>query len=193
MGYSWAESPGGRSYQDVIALYSQGAFHLSSQHTQTQNVLGDDPDILSDPRFTLLMPPDYVGAITTQASTPPSEEQRANVRADVAAPAAIMRAGGLVTLGSDTPLAWPALGIHARLRAFAYEVTSHEALQAVTINAARYAHADHELGTVEAGKVADMIFVRGDPLADGKNAANVEQVMKNGVVVTIEEILAPYR
>jgi Tol biopolymer transport system component len=193
MGYGWAESPAGRSYQDVVALYSQGGFHLSSQHTQTQNVLGDDPGILADPRFTLLMPPDYVNAIRTQASTPPTEEQRANVREDVATPAAILRAGGLVTLGSDTPLAWPALGIHARLRAFAYEVSAHEALQAVTINAARYAHADHELGTVEVGKVADLIFVRGDPLADVKNAANVEQVMKNGVVYSVEEILTPYR
>ena len=72
-------------------------------------------------------------------------------------------------------------------------MSTHEALQAVTINAARYSHADHELGSVEAGKVADLIFVRGDPLADVKNAANVEQVMKNGVVYSIEEILRPYR
>ena len=193
MGYSWAESAGGQSYQDVIALYGQGAFHLSSQHTQTNNVLGDDPSILTDPRFLSLMPPDYVDAVTAQASRPPTEEQRENVRGDVATPAAIARAGGLVTIGSDTPLAWPALGVHARLRAFAYGVSSHEALQAVTINAARYSHADHELGTVEAGKVADLILVRGDPLADVKNAANVELVLKNGVAYAIDEILRPYR
>jgi hypothetical protein len=36
-------------------------------------------------------------------------------------------------------------------------------------------------------------ILRGDPLADVKNAANVEQVMKNGVVYSIEEILRPYR
>jgi Tol biopolymer transport system component/imidazolonepropionase-like amidohydrolase len=193
MGYSWSASPAGRSYQDVIALYSQGSFHLSSSHTQTNNVLGDDAAILSDPRFLELMPPDYVAAITTQASRPPSDEQRQNIRDDVATPAAILRAGGLVTIGSDTPLAWPALGVHARLRAFGYAVDNHEALQAVTINAARYAHADHELGTVEAGKIADLILVRGDPLEDVKNAANVELVLKTGVPYTVDEILRPYR
>jgi Tol biopolymer transport system component len=193
MGYGWAESAAGRSYQDVIALYSEGSFHLSSQHTQTNNVLGDDPSILSDERFLRLMPPNYVSAVTGQASSPPTDAQRQNVREDVATPAAILRAGGVVTLGSDTPLAWPALGLHARLRTFAYGVSNHEALQAVTIDAARYSHADHELGTVEAGKIADLIFVRGDPLEDVRNAAAVEQVMKNGVTYTIEEIVRPYR
>jgi imidazolonepropionase-like amidohydrolase len=134
-----------------------------------------------------------VSAVTGQASSPPTDAQRQNVREDVATPAAILRAGGVVTLGSDTPLAWPALGLHARLRTFAYGVSNHEALQAVTIDAARYSHADHELGTVEAGKIADLIFVRGDPLEDVRNAAAVEQVMKNGVTYTIEEIVRPYR
>jgi imidazolonepropionase-like amidohydrolase len=71
-------------------------------------------------------------------------------------------------------------------------VSNHEALQAATINAARYSHADHELGTVEVGKVADLILVRGDPLEDVKNAANVELVMKNGVTYEVQEILRPY-
>ncbi|MEX2571339.1 MAG: amidohydrolase family protein [Gemmatimonadota bacterium] len=193
MGYSWAESPAGRSYQDVIALYSQGDFHLSSHHTQGNNILGDDPEIASDPRLLELMPPNYVEGLIQQASTPPTEAQREATRRSVATPAAIMRAGGLVTIGSDSPLSAPALGLHARLRAFAYEVTNHEALQAVTINAARYSHADHELGSVEPGKIADLVMVRGNPLEDVANAANVELVMRNGITFTIEDILQPYR
>jgi imidazolonepropionase-like amidohydrolase len=166
---------------------------LSSQHSQTNNALGDQPGIATDPRLTLLMPAEYVNAIRTQASTPPTAQQREAMRADVAVPAAILQGGGLVTLGTDTPLGWPALGIHARLRSFATGVSNHQALQAVTINAARYARADHELGTVEPGKVADLVFVRGNPLANVSDAANVELVMKNGVSYTIEEILRPFR
>jgi imidazolonepropionase-like amidohydrolase len=49
-----------------------------------------------------------------------------------------------------------------------------------------------ELGTVEPGKLADLAFVRGNPLDDLANAANVERVMKNGVSWTVEEILGPY-
>jgi Tol biopolymer transport system component len=191
MGYSWSDA--GDSYQDVIALYRQGDFALSSQHSSGNNVLGAHPEIANDPRFTLLMPAEYMNAVRTQASTPPTAQQRAATSEAVTVPARIMNGGGLVTIGTDSPLDWPGLGVHSRLRSFATAVSSHQALQAVTINAARYAHADHELGTVEAGKIADLIFVRGDPLADVANAANVERVMKNGVVYSIEEILRPYR
>jgi Tol biopolymer transport system component/imidazolonepropionase-like amidohydrolase len=193
MGYSWALSAGGRSYQDVLALYSEGAFHLSSHHTRGENLLGEGAPILEDPRFHLLMPPNYRDQVAAQAARPPTEAQRERIREDVATPAAILRAGGLVTIGSDTPLAWPALGLHAQLRAFAHAVSPHEALQAVTVNAARYAYADRDLGTVEPGKIADLILVRGDPLEDVANAGNVELVLQAGIPVTVEELLEPYR
>ena len=193
MGYGWSESPGGKSYQDVIALYTQGDFDLTATQGQGNNVLGDDPGILTDPRFLKLLPPAYVPAVRTQASTPPTEAQKQRTREDVETPSRILKGGGLVAVGTDTPLAWPALGLHARLRALAYGVSNHQALQAVTINAAKYAHADHELGTVEPGKVADLVMVRGNPLDNVANAANVGMVMKNGVIYTIADILRPYR
>jgi Tol biopolymer transport system component len=193
MGYSWGESPAGKSYQDVIALYTQGDFNLTSQHSQGNNVLGEDPGIVTDPRFTTLMPPDYQAAIRTQASTPPTEAQKASTRADVEVPARILKGGGVVSIGTDSPLDAPALGIHARLRAFGLGMTNHEALQTVTINAAKYSHADHELGTVEVGKVADLVMVRGNPLQDLRAAAAVEIVMKNGIAITVAEILRGYR
>jgi hypothetical protein len=191
MGYSW--SVAGKSYQDAVALFTQTDYALSSSHSGGSNVLGAEPGILTDPRFTLLMPAEYVEEIRTQAGTPPTAQQRQAMRNAVVEPAQFMNAGGLVTIGTDSPLDWPGLGIHARLRIFATAVTNHQALQSVTINAARYAHADHELGTVEPGKIADLIFVRGDPLADVTNAAAVQMVMKNGVVRTVEEILRPFR
>ncbi len=193
MGYGWSESQGGKSYQDVTALYTQTNFALVSHHSSGNNVLGDDPGILDDQRFNLLMPAQYLSRLRTQVATPPTEEQRRTVREEVATPAALMRAGVLVTIGTDTPLDAPALGLHSRLRSFATVATSHEALQAVTINAARYARADKDLGSVEAGKIADLNFVRGDPLANVSAAANVEMVMKNGVLYTVEDILRTFR
>lgn len=193
MGYSWAQSAGGRSYQDVMALYTEGDFHLSSHHVRTNHILGDDPGILEDPRFRVLMPRGYVFQVEQQASRPPTDEEREATRGDVATPAAILRGGGLVTLGSDSPLSWPALGLHAQLRAFATVLTPHEALQSATINAARFARLDHELGTLEAGKIADLILVRGNPLEDVANAARVELVVKAGVSSTPEELLQGWR
>jgi cytosine/adenosine deaminase-related metal-dependent hydrolase len=193
MGYSFAQSGGGRSYQDVLALYTQGNFDLSSHHVRTNHILGDDPRILEDPRFRVFMPRGYVFQVEQQASRPPTEAERQATREDVATPAAILRGGGLVTLGSDTPLAWPALGLHAQLRAFATVVSAHEALQSATIHAARFARLDHELGTLEPGKMADLILVRGNPLEDVAHAARVEIVMKAGVSRTIPELLSPWR
>jgi cytosine/adenosine deaminase-related metal-dependent hydrolase len=110
----------------------------------------------------------------------------------VVTPSAILRAGGLVALGTDTPLSAPALGLHAALRTFALGVSNHEALQAVTINAAKYTNVANELGSIERGKIADLIMVNGNPLEDVANAASVELVMKNGLVYTIADIIQPY-
>ncbi len=193
MGYSWAESAGGRSYQDVLALYTQGDFHLSSHHVRTNQILGEEPGLMEDPRVQVLMPRGYLPQLEQQASRPPTEAERQATRDDVATPAAILRGGGLVALGSDSPLAWPALGLHAQLRAFATGVSPHEALQSVTINAARYTRMDHELGTLEPGKIADLVLVRGNPLEDVANAARVELVLKAGVPWTQQEIRRLWR
>ncbi len=63
----------------------------------------------------------------------------------------------------------------------------------MTINAAKMAYVDKDLGSVEVGKVADLAIVRGDPIADLKNAANVEYVVKNGVTYSLSQILAPFK
>jgi imidazolonepropionase-like amidohydrolase len=55
-------------------------------------------------------------------------------------------------------------------------------LQAATINAAQLLKRDRELGSVAAGKLADVVAVPGDPTADISRMLNVSFVMKDGVV-----------
>ena len=71
--------------------------------------------------------------------------------------------------------------------------SNHQALRSLTIDAARMSRVDGDLGTVEVGKLADLVMVRGNPLEDLKAAAAVEHVMKNGVSLSLAEILAPFR
>jgi imidazolonepropionase-like amidohydrolase len=60
-------------------------------------------------------------------------------------------------------------------------LTPMEILQAATMENARFLRIDERLGSIEKGKLADLILVDGDPLADIKNMRNVKRVMLNGV------------
>lgn len=57
-----------------------------------------------------------------------------------------------------------------------------EAIQAATINAARLLKIDHDAGSVEAGKWADLVAVKADPLTDISCLQHIGFVMKAGVV-----------
>jgi len=59
------------------------------------------------------------------------------------------------------------------------------ALQTATINAAKAIKLDKDLGTLEAGKLADIVAVNGDPVANIKclqEKKNIQLVMKEGQV-----------
>lgn len=95
--------------------------------------------------------------------------------------------------GTDSPLVVPGIQLHLNLRAAGLVLGNYTALQTVTINAAKMALVDQDLGSVEPGKLADLIAVRCNPLSDLRAAEAVEVVMKNGRAYTQAEILAPFR
>ena len=61
-------------------------------------------------------------------------------------------------------------------------LTPVQALQAGTINAAELMGWSEQVGSISKGKFADMVAVRGDPLADVRLLQHVQFVMKDGVV-----------
>ncbi len=92
------------------------------------------------------------------------------------------RAGVPIMFGTDTGVS--AHGDNAQ--EFALMVANGmpmlEVIKAATIVPAKFMGEEQRLGTVEAGKLADLVAVPGDPLADPKVMSRVRFVMKGGVV-----------
>lgn len=59
-------------------------------------------------------------------------------------------------------------------------MTPLQALKTATINPAKTFGMDHQLGSVEAGKLADLIVIDGDPLTDIRQSDKVQYTMVNG-------------
>jgi imidazolonepropionase-like amidohydrolase len=102
--------------------------------------------------------------------------------------------GHLITLGTDHP-SWgeflSGFGAHRELHAFVRAgLPPSAALKIGTINGARALNVASKLGTLEAGKLADLFVVRGNPLDDIRNTRNVKLVMKAGRLYDPAELLA---
>ena len=57
-----------------------------------------------------------------------------------------------------------------------------KAIQSATVNTADLLRISDELGSVEVGKLADLVAVEGDPLEDITLMTDVKFVMKDGVI-----------
>jgi imidazolonepropionase-like amidohydrolase len=59
-------------------------------------------------------------------------------------------------------------------------MTTHEALRCATLGGARHLGYDREIGSLEPGKLADLVVLDRDPLADIRNTESLRWVMANG-------------
>jgi imidazolonepropionase-like amidohydrolase len=104
---------------------------------------------------------------------------------DKALERAFVRAGGVLLAGSDPT------GIGAVLAGLADQrevellveagFTPVEALHIATENGARFLGEEARIGTIAAGRQADLVIVRGDPSTQIDDIENVEMVLKDGV------------
>jgi imidazolonepropionase-like amidohydrolase len=98
--------------------------------------------------------------------------------------------------GTDlsNPYIYPGFSLHEELVNFVNAgFTPAEALRAATIDPARYLRMTDSLGTVAAGKVADLVLLDANPLSDIRNTQQIFAVVLNGRVIEgkeREELLA---
>jgi hypothetical protein len=80
---------------------------------------------------------------------------------------------------------------HLNLQAMVrYGATPHQALRSATVEGARELGMSARMGTVEPGKLADLVLVEGDPLSDIRAAAAVRSVVLGGVVHSVDDLVS---
>lgn len=129
-----------------------------------------------DARYQRFAPPD----IRRIAATPSPDAPKSTFSFPVIAEglADIMRAGGHGALGEHGEQ--PGIGTHWEMWAYAEALRPMEALRAGTIDGARFLGLDRDIGSVTRGKVADLVILDADPLANIRNTARISGVMKEG-------------
>ena len=99
----------------------------------------------------------------------------------------LYKAGIPVMAGSDVPSAmvFPAEGLHDELALFVTDLklTPYQALQSAITVPAKYMNVFQKLGTIEKGKLADVLVLDKNPLSDIRNSKSILTVIKNGEVI----------
>ena len=211
LGFPYTRSGTGVSYADMRKLFeASGMWDISTPFTSTP-LYAEDPGMVTDQRLLRLntpwdekilraklaiaqgkklqvLPEGFRGGVTDPAINLDT------LKKDEATVSAILRGGGVVLAGTDSPLDSVATALHLNLRAqVKFGIEPWRALQTATLLPARAFGVDKDLGTLEPGKLADFVLVSGDPLTDIRAAANVQFVMKGGRIYSIAELTAPFQ
>ncbi|MGP4019353.1 LpqB family beta-propeller domain-containing protein [Saccharopolyspora sp. 5N708] len=194
LGYARTLTATGTSYGDVAALYGAGKRSVTATLFTSDFLYGEE--MAADPRMALLPPWTRQDLLETTAgnTTPPSDPRCETAEClEVEALGNIAAAGGRVLAGTDSPLTYVAIGLQANLREMVgYGWDEYDALRTATVNAAQNLGVADDVGTLEPGKVADLIMVEGNPLEDIDAAMDVRMTMVGGHLHTREELLAPF-
>jgi enamidase len=118
-------------------------------------------------------------------TTPGSQNYKALLPKGMALEHAFAKAGGLLVAGTDPTGSGGVIPGYANQREIELLVeagfTPLEAISIGTLNGAKYLGRDRVIGTVTAGKQADLVVVTGDPSTKISDIRNVEIVFKQGI------------
>lgn len=129
----------------------------------------------------------YTQSLLEKRGPPPPESDDAEFAQRVLELKTLYEAGGrnLLVVGTDEPVytsLLPGFAYHRELLAMTYAgLTPAVVLKAATINSARALGVGDKLGSVETGKLADLVIVSGNPVENIKAARNVKFIIKGGV------------
>ncbi|HEV1285937.1 MAG TPA: amidohydrolase family protein, partial [Bryobacteraceae bacterium] len=181
-GYSPKVATLSATYEDVVQLFGKSERYLTPTIFAgggVQKMLADEPGLRTDPRFELY-PPWLRAQILNR---PP--RLAGNAAGSYKMVMDVMKAGAKITAGTDSPHAF---SLHGELMSYVLAgMTPYEALKAATVNSAEALQLD--AGSIEPGKLADIVIVDGNPLEDIANAHKVKRVIANGRIFEMEDLV----
>ncbi len=176
-----------------MVLFSDLARHNSAQVPTLVVLRGitfmNDSSFRSDPRLKYV--PSFLRAGWDPAKDPRFKDRTAEdwerARRSYAMQLTLIRpmalAGVPIVAGTDVlnPFIIPGFSLHDELQLFVENgLTPLQALRTATLVPARLLNATDSLGTVAAGKVADLVLLDANPLADIRNTTRIRTVISNG-------------
>jgi len=170
-------------YEDVIQMYSQTNVAYTPTLAVTYGgVRGEDyyyqeSDVWKHPLLSAHVPPTVLQARAVRRQMAPEEDY-----ADAASGAIskkLMEAGVPVSIGAHGQR--EGLAAHWEMWSFARGGMSPvQALRTATTEPARHLGFDKDIGSLEEGKLADLVILSDNPLDNIRNTDNVEHVMLGG-------------
>ncbi len=196
-GFSPKSSELRRSYRDVIDLLTASKMTL----TPTIVIQGGfqlltlrDGSWIDDPRLQRLFPASALDAGRALRQRTPDARDLAQREALVSPQekmvAAVVSGGGRVIAGTDSPINPYGLSLLAELEHYVRGgLSPAEAIRTATAVPAEALGVGAELGTIEAGKLADLVVVDGNPLANIMDIRKTRYTIKDGVVYQADTLL----
>nr|WP_245638308.1 amidohydrolase family protein [Altererythrobacter ishigakiensis] len=174
--------PGEYFYEDVLQFFGQSQTNYTPTLTVTYGGLAGDPywrqatDVFANPLMVHTPPKQLLAATARRTKAP----DWAFVDDDAAREAAkLAKRGVRVSIGAHGQQAGTAA--HWELWSFARGgMSAVEALRAGTIEPAHSLGMADDIGSIEAGKLADLVVLTADPSVDIQNSDDIEQVMLGG-------------
>jgi len=170
-------------------LKSNGTWQCPTLTLLHMFAYGDDPAVRNDVRLKYLptrVTGDWDPAAVDGKQTPEDFAfRKKEFRRDLEVVGAMQRAGVGILAGTDTPnpYCFPGFGLHDELGYLVQAgLTPMQALQAATLNPARFLGRERDLGTVETGKIADMVLLEANPLDNIGNTRKIAAVIYGGKV-----------